>query len=146
MWIEDVVATEMRGPEEPTNAMRKYHQLTHIPFQVWCEQCVERTYSRPSTTKVGRSARRDIHSNRLLLHENVATDLITTLVGVDDSFGRCAAICVERKGERYVLGVKALAAFTMSLGQPRLIIQSDGEHSIVELVRQTCDELPRARQ
>ena len=33
-----------------------------------------------------------------------------------------------------------------SPGQPRLIIQSDGEHSIVELVRQTCDELPRARQ
>ena len=47
--------------------------------------------------------------------------LITTLVGVDDSFGRCAAIFVERRGARDVLGV---------LGQPRLIIQSDGEHSI----------------
>ena len=73
-------------------------------------------------------------------------DLITTLVGVADSFGRCVAICVERKGARDVLGVKALAAFAGSLGQPRLIIQSDGEHSVVELVRQTCDELPRARQ
>ena len=73
-------------------------------------------------------------------------DLITTLVGVDDSFGRCVAICVERKGARDVLGLKALVAFARLLGQPRLIIQSDGEHSIVELVRQTCDELPRARQ
>ena len=44
-----------------------------------------------------------------------------------------------------MLGGKALAAFARSLGQPRLIIQSDGENSIVELVRQTCDELPRAR-
>ena len=51
----------------------------------------------------------------------------TRLVGVDDSFGR--------KG-----------AFARSLGLPRLVMQSDGEHSIVELVRQTCDELPRARQ
>ena len=73
-------------------------------------------------------------------------DLITTLVGVDDSFGRCVAICVERKGARDVWGVKALAAFARSLGQPRLITQRDGEHTIVELVRQTCDELPKARQ
>ena len=65
---------------------------------------------------------------------------------VDDSFGRLVAICVERKGARDVLGVKALATFARSLGQPRLIIQSDGEHSIVELVRQTCGELPRAKQ
>ena len=43
-------------------------------------------------------------------------DLITTLAVVDDSFGRCVAICVERKGARDVLGVKALAAFARSLG------------------------------
>ena len=73
-------------------------------------------------------------------------EIITTLVGVDDKFGRCVAICVERKGARDVLGVKALAAFVRSLVQPRLVTHSDGEHSIVELVRQTCDELPRARQ
>ena len=73
-------------------------------------------------------------------------DLITTLVGVNDSFCRCVAICVERKGARDVLGVKALAAFVRSLGQPRLIIQSAREHSIVDLGRQTCDELPGERQ
>ena len=42
-------------------------------------------------------------------------DLITTLVGVDDSFGRCVAICVERKDARDVLGLKAFAAFARSL-------------------------------
>ena len=63
--------------------------------------------------------------------------LITTLVGVDDSFGRCAAICVERKGARDVLGVQALSAFSRSLGQPRLVIQSDGEPAILELVQKT---------
>ena len=73
-------------------------------------------------------------------------DLITALVGVDDSFGRCVVISVKCKGARDVLGAKALAAFVRSLGRPRLVIQGDGEHSMVEFVRQTCDELPRARQ
>ena len=71
---EDAVATEMRGPDEPTNAMRKHHQLTHIPFQAWREQCVRgRAPDPPHRRFRGRSARRDSHSNRLLLHENEAT-------------------------------------------------------------------------
>ena len=37
---EDAAATEMRPPDGSTNAMRKHHQLTHIPCQAWCEQCV----------------------------------------------------------------------------------------------------------
>ena len=92
---EDAVATEMRGPEEPTNAMRKHHQLTHIPFQAWCEQCV-----RGRTSKVGRGVREEIviQTDYCLMKARPQDDLITTLVGVDDSFGRCVAICVERKG------------------------------------------------
>ena len=86
-----------------------------------------------------------IQTDYCLMNTRPQDDFITTLVG-DDSFGRCVAICVERKGARDVLGVKALAAFARSLGQPRLVTHSDGEHSIVELVKQTCDELPRARQ
>ena len=58
--------------------------------------------------------------------------LITTLVGVDDSFGRCVATCVERKGARDVLGAKALVACARSLGQPRLVIHSDGEPAILD--------------
>ena len=70
---EESVATEMRGPEEPTNSMRNHHQLTHTPFQAWCEQCVRGRAPEPSTSKVGKNARRDSHSNRLLLHESEAT-------------------------------------------------------------------------
>ena len=81
-----------------------------------------------------------IQTDYCLMKTRPQDDLITTLFGADDSFGRCVAICVERKGARDVLGVKTLAAFTRSLGQPRLVIQSDGEHPIVEMVRQTCDE------
>ena len=87
-----------------------------------------------------------IQTHHCFMKTRPQDDLITTLVGVDDSFGRCVAICVECKGARDVLGVKALVAFSRSLGQPRLTVQNDGEHSIIELVRQTCDELLRPRQ
>ena len=62
-------------------------------------------------------------------------DIITTRVGVDDSFDSCETICVD------VLCVKAIAILVRSMSQPRLIKQNDGEHSTVEVVRQTCDEL-----
>ena len=57
---EDAVATQMRGPDGPTNAMRKHHQLTHIPFQAWCEQCVRgRAPYRPHR-KLGGGVREEI--------------------------------------------------------------------------------------
>ena len=70
---EDAVATEMRGPDEPTSAMRKHHQLTHIPFQAWCEQSMQGRAPDPHIEGWEGRARRDSHSNRLLLHENEAT-------------------------------------------------------------------------
>ena len=30
-----------RGPEEPTDAERKVHEVTHIQFRNWCEACVQ---------------------------------------------------------------------------------------------------------
>ena len=36
--------------------------------------------------------------------------------------------------------MKVLAVLARSIREPRLRIQNDGEHSTVEVVRQTCDE------
>ena len=30
----------MRAPNEPTQAERGYHNLTHIPYAAWCKHCV----------------------------------------------------------------------------------------------------------
>ena len=49
-----------------------------------------------------------IQTDYCLMKARPQDDLIKTLVGVDDSFGRCVAICVERKG---AIDVLALAAF-----------------------------------
>ena len=72
---ETAVATEMTSPTERSDAARRRHELSHLPFQPWCEHGV-RGRTRPATSKnTRRSARRDRHSNRLLLHENEATRL-----------------------------------------------------------------------
>ena len=57
---EDVVATEMRGRDEPTNAVRKHHQLTHIPLQAWCEQCVRGQAPDPTHRRLGGEVREEI--------------------------------------------------------------------------------------
>ena len=49
----NAVATEMRGSEEPTNAMRKHHQFTRTPFQAWCEQCVRGRAPDPPHRRLG---------------------------------------------------------------------------------------------
>ena len=57
-------------------------------------------------------------------------DPMTTVVGVNDSLGRCVAICVERKGARDVSGVKATGCFrditgSAALANIRLLNWSD---------------------
>ena len=96
--------------------------MTHIPFQAWCEP------DPPHRRLTGRVREETvIQTDHCFMKARPQDDVITTLVGVDDYFGRCVAICVERKGARDVLGVKALAASARSLGQPRLIFQSDAQ-------------------
>ena len=59
---EDAVATDMRGPDEPINAVRKHHQLTHIPFQAWCEQCVRGRAPDPPHRRLGGGVREEIEN------------------------------------------------------------------------------------
>ena len=105
----------MRGPDEPTNAMRKHHQSTRIPSRAWYEQCVRGRATDPPHRRLGGREEIVIQTDNCFMKTRPQEDLITTLVGVDDSFGRCIAICVERKGARDVLGVKAFAAFARAL-------------------------------
>ena len=94
---EDAVATK-------TEAMRKHHQLTHNPFQAWCEQCVRGQALDLHIDGWKGRVREEIviQTDHCLMKTRPQDDLITTLVGVDDSSCRCVAICVERKGARDV--------------------------------------------
>ena len=128
----DEVATEMRNQcsARTESATRKHHQSKH--------QCVR---GRMPALPRGVDEEIVIQVDCCIRKTRRQDDLITTRLGVDDSFGSCETTCVEYKGTRDVLGVKAIAILARSLSQPRLIIRNDGEHLAVEVVRQTCDEL-----
>ena len=95
---EDVMATEMRGPEEPTHATRKHHELTHIPFQAWCEQCVRGRAPGPPHRGLGGEVREE---------KVIQTDccfMKSRPVGVDDSFGRCCSHLRRAQGYKGCAG------------------------------------------
>ena len=54
---ETAVATEMRPPTEPSDVTRRYHELTHLPSQPWCEQCVRGRAPDPPNRRMGRRVR-----------------------------------------------------------------------------------------
>ena len=68
----------------------------------------------PEYALAGR-ARRGVHEeiviqiDQCIKKSRPHDDLITIRVGMDDSFGSRETICVEYKGTREVLGVKAIA-------------------------------------
>ena len=131
------VASDMGDPcsVRTESATRKHHPLTRqrargrrpaLPHR-WLEEVHEEIVTQ---------------MNQCIKKSRPQDDLITIRVGTDDSCGSCEAICVECKGTRGGLGVKAIAILARSLSQPHLRTRNDGEHSAVEEVRQTCDELP----
>ena len=50
---ETAIATEMGGPTEPSDATRRHHELTHLPFQPWCERCVRGRAPVPPHRRMG---------------------------------------------------------------------------------------------
>ena len=89
------------------DAVGKHHQLTHIPFQARCEQCVRGRAPDPPHRRLGKQT-------NCLMKTSPLHDLITTPVGVDDRFGRCVAIMRRTQGCERCVG--------------RGSTRSDGEH------------------
>ena len=42
---EAKTATSLGTPEPPTNAARKTHNATHVPFRDWCSSCVAESWT-----------------------------------------------------------------------------------------------------
>ena len=67
-----------------------------------------------------------IQADQCFLQMRPQDELVTTLVGVDDSVGRYVAICVERKGARDVLGGEGAFGVRAITGPSRDWSYSDG--------------------
>ena len=64
------VAIEVPAPDEPTSDERRYHGLTDLPYQLWCNTCVRARGRENRHVSRSQPARHTRHPMRLLLPED----------------------------------------------------------------------------
>jgi len=129
-------ATAVRAPVQPTAEQRRQHDLTHLPCEDWCEDCVfarapdaqhRRIDAEKRPTNVCQADYFFLNSNgeRVEL-ESQASATILSVVHVDSSAQM--ATVVQTKGPR---DKKCTARFLEDIGEKNLVLQTDQENPIL---------------
>ncbi|CAE7226937.1 unnamed protein product [Symbiodinium sp. CCMP2592] len=144
----------LRAPRNPTAQERAEHELTHTPYQAWCEKCVEG------------KAREDPHRRR-----EPSDDPVTPLVTMDYQFysrdgkeveeeaslatvlnltdratGWTLSVPVAHKGHRHAAYAAGLVEqFVDRLGYDKFTLQADQENAIASVARAVHRRLGAAR-
>ncbi|CAE7522738.1 unnamed protein product [Symbiodinium sp. CCMP2592] len=144
----------LRAPRNPTAQERAEHELTHTPYQAWCEKCVEG------------KAREDPHRRR-----EPSDDPVTPLVTMDYQFysrdgkeveeeaslatvlnltdratGWTLSAPVAHKGHRHAAYAAGLVEqFVDRLGYDKFTLQADQENAIASVARAVHRRLGAAR-
>ena len=146
-----VTAKPQIAVQPPTPAEVRDHQLTHIPYQQWCEACVqgkarpdshvasperrtERSITRLSfdLSFTGRDHRAG-GPPRLVDADEVWSEKIVVLNCHDSATGMVAAIPVRRKGDIHYMA-REVAKFARSLGVGELELHCDNEPTMLQLL------------
>ena len=147
-WDERRAATEMNAPILPSDEVVRAHNLTHLPFAAWCKLCVEgrgqeaahyRRVVEPSVVPV-LAADYHFFSARA---EELPVDTSTCLAMVCHNTSYLGAALVPQKGV-HPHAVRAVQKFMDELGYVRVMWQTDGEPSIVALIRSVRRELGKS--
>ena len=115
----------VRAPRQPSTAERELHELTHIPFQQWCDFCVA-CKSRVDPQRVldhSEEGRRSIPAIQLdyafgksradEVNKNI--ELVTSLTGVDAETRMLLCVPVEGKGSDLRNQAEHVVRFSLSL-------------------------------
>ena len=146
----------VRGPDEPTQAMREEHELTHWPYRSWCSVCVRaRARDNPSRRVSGEYEEHilprvrmdygflteDVESHKGDDREEesqVARGTMTMAVVQESLMGSVWTYAVETKGIGEAWFVEQLLddLETIGLKNERVVIKSDQEPAIVEVMKE----------
>ena len=149
-WDEARLAVEPGTPTLPSEAARRAHSLTHLPFAPWCRVCVEgrgqeaahyKRHAQPSATPV-LGADYCFFSSRA---EELPVDMSTSLVLVCYNTSYLGAAVVPQKGV-HPFAVKTVMSFIDETGYSRMMWQTDGEPAIVALMRAVRRELGKGER
>ena len=147
---EDLRAVQpklMPDPGAPSRQEILEHEMTHIPFRVWCPHCIA---ARAKSMKHIIEKYKDEHRlpslglDYAFLNKtdnaNLGISSITTLVAKDSKSKYLFGIPVPRKGlneEEYA--TRMLLRAIQFLGYGRLILKSDQEPAIVKVLEHVRD-------
>ena len=126
------------SPKEPSEAERREHDLTHLPFRSWCKVCVQGK-GRKDYTKQQFGTKPRIQVDYAFLTSDVTSEQVTCLTATDVTTGLCSSAVVPKKGvDDYA--ANELIRFILEAGrgggelQPG-VLKSDQESSIRALLR-----------
>ena len=105
--------------EKPSDEEVREHQLTHIPYQPWCEACVQG------------KARPDSHVASLVDADEMWKEKIIVPNCHDSASGNVAAIPARRKGGIHYMAREA-SKFAAGLGVGELELHCDNEPAMLQ--------------
>ena len=137
---------QVRSPSDPTTAEVEEHEATgHVQYRTWCKHCVAgRGIGQQHRTREEELRAQDglpvIASDYTFMSQSGAEDSRAKpiLVVKDSRTSSVAATFVDAKGPT-PYAVKYFTNFLKSLGYKRVVMQSDGEPSIVALKTAAAD-------
>ena len=135
-----------KAADMPTKREVLEHNLTHVPYRSWCPHCV-RGRGRSEGRRAGAVKGKEFECPYLTLdygylHEQakegeaVNRDTAPVLFGTDAQTGLGMAMLVPGKGASAPWVAKRLARWIDRLGSSRVVVKTDNENAIVDLVNE----------
>lgn len=125
------VSTALPQPNQPSDAERASHELTHMPFRDWCEACVrgrgKESHHRPRTEIAPEV--------RIAQLDYFFPGALKGLAVVDANTGFGASTVVQTKGGSDLYSVSFVDHFMDELGCGDCVIQTDPEPAAQDLAR-----------
>ena len=134
-----VLPRKARGPGEPSDAERRQHGATHLPFRSWCRHCVLGRMSNPPHSGVawGRQhAVPEIGMDYCFLTKDAGSATLTVLVMKDRDSRAILAHPVLCKGRGQEETIQQAVESISRLGhRAKLLLKTDNEPALVDLRR-----------
>ena len=120
----------------PSDAERRRHETSHLPFREWCEHCVRgRGRAMPHFSRQRRGAEESVPVVQLdyTYMKGVSGPKALSIVDRDTSYGTSSVVLAKGSSDRYAVAMGV--QFLDHLGHEEVILQSDAEPAAVDVAR-----------
>ena len=128
---------QIRRPlTSPSDAEKRRHETSHLPFREWCEHCVRgRGRAMPHFSRQRRGAEESVPVVQLdyTYMKGVSGPKALSIVDRDTSYGTSSVVLAKGSSDRYAVAMGV--QFLDHLGHEEVILQSDAEPAAVDVAR-----------